>query len=142
LKPQLPENFIPLMSAHITLPRKQFTGNHREYWQGVAVEVYGDYWENIAAFEQRKTNEKITREDAERLAAVEARWSAKEPEKEPEVEVSPEPHPPGRKASIEVKREFYGPKIARMQGEGLSISDICCRLQLGVRTFYEIVKAS
>ena len=137
MKPQLPENFIPLMSAHVTLPKKQFAGNHREYWQGVAVEVYGDYWENIAAFEQRKTNERVAREDAERLAAIEARQEGREQETK-----EPAKKPPKKSASFNEKKAFYGSTIRKMRKEGKSTSDIARLLGMGVKTVYKTLQAS
>ncbi len=101
-------------------------------------EVTGDYWEAITAYEQRETNERVAREDAERLAAVQARQEGgggketKEPAKKP----------PKKSASFNEKKAYYGSTIRKMRKEGKSTRDIACLLGMGVKTVYKILQAS
>lgn len=100
-------------------------------------EVTGDYWEAITAYEQRMTNERVAREDAERLAAVQRRQEGREQETK-----EPAKKPPKKSASFNEKKVFYGSTIRKMHKEGKSTSDIACLLGLGVKTVYKILKAS
>ena len=142
MKPKLTHEFKTMLTVTVTpAPGKAFTGNRQEYWEGATVTTEGDIWEAISAFERRGEARRAEAREAEQKAAMEAREAAKI-EREPDIPFPVPTKPPHKYDPFEAKKAYYGPLIATMREEGMTIAQVCQKLHLHVKTVSAIDRAN